>query len=49
METKVTADHQAALRERLDYPHHRQQLVKESGIVPQVILDRGYRTVKTKA
>jgi len=49
MEIKVTADRQAALRERLDYPHQRQQLVKESGIAPQVILDRGYRTVKTKA
>jgi len=48
MEIKVTAGHQAALRERLDYPHHRQQLVKESGIAPQIILDRGYRTVKTK-
>jgi hypothetical protein len=48
MVLNVTADHQAALRERLDYPHHRQQLVKESGIAPQVILDRGYRTVKTK-
>src|SRR5215212_3873494 len=49
METKLTADHRAALRELLDYPHHEQQLVAESGVAPQVILERGYRTVKTKA
>src|SRR5215211_1798593 len=49
METKVTAEQHAVLKKRLDYPHHRQQLVKESGIAPQVILDRGYRTVKIKA
>jgi replicative DNA helicase len=44
-----TADHHAALEERLDHPDHRRQLVEESGLAPQVILDRGYRTVKTKA
>ena len=48
METKVTAHQHAALRERLDYPHHLRQLVEESGIAPQVILERGYRTVTTK-
>ena len=49
METKPTADHRAALRELLDYPHHEQQLVAESGIAPRIILERGYRTLKTKA
>jgi replicative DNA helicase len=49
MESKVEADQHTALRERLDYVHHQQQLVEESGITPQVILDRGYRTVTTKA
>src|SRR5215218_2100895 len=49
MGTKVAADQHAALRERLDYVHHQQQLVEESGIAPQVIVDRGYRTVTTKA
>jgi Domain of unknown function (DUF3854) len=37
------------LRECLDYPHHQRELLEESGIGPQVILDRGYRTEKTNA
>jgi hypothetical protein len=49
MEAKPTTHHQAALRELLDYPHHEQQLVADSGIAPRIILERGYRTVKTKA
>src|SRR5215212_1824574 len=48
MEIKMTASHQAALGERFNDPHHRRQLVEESGIAPEVILDRGYRTAKTK-
>src|SRR5215218_3179768 len=44
-----TADHHAALEERLDHPDHRRQLVEESGLALRVILDRGYRTVRTKA
>src|SRR4051794_22586022 len=42
-------EYDAALREQLDYPHHRLQLTDESGIEPRIILQRGYRTVKTKA
>src|SRR5215210_4358840 len=49
MEVKLTTDQHAALGERLDFPGHGRQLVEESGIAPQVILDRGYRTVKTNA
>ena len=37
------------IRARLDYPHHKRSLLEESGLDPQVVLDRGYRTVKTKA
>jgi hypothetical protein len=39
----------ARLREVLDSPHHRRMLLEESGINPQIVLNRGYRTVKTKA
>src|SRR5215218_6124953 len=49
MGIETAADHHTALEERLDHPDHRRQLVEESGIAPRVILDRGYRTVKTKA
>ena len=37
------------LRERLEYPHHRQMLIEGSGISPAVVAERGYHTVKTKA
>jgi len=37
-----------ALRQCLEYPHHHHALLKESGIDPAVILERGYRTAKTK-
>jgi hypothetical protein len=37
------------LWDSLDFPHHRQQLLEESGIDPRVVLERGYRTVKSKA
>ena len=37
------------LRSRLDYPHHRRQLLEESAIVPEVVVERGYRTVKIEA
>jgi len=42
-------EREAALREQLDNPHHRRQLTDESGIDPRVVLERGYRTLKTKA
>ena len=38
-----------AIRECLEYPHHRQALLKESGIAPAVVAERGYYTAKTKA
>ena len=38
-----------ALREYLEYPHHRHMLIKESGIDPAVVAQRGYYTTKTKA
>ncbi|MBA2712573.1 MAG: AAA family ATPase, partial [Rubrobacteraceae bacterium] len=38
-----------ALRDYLEYPHHRRALIRESGIDPAVVTERGYRTVKTKA
>jgi Domain of unknown function (DUF3854) len=38
-----------ALRECLEYPHHRQMLLNESGIDSAVVAERGYCTVKTKA
>ena len=37
------------LREYLEYPHHRHMLMKESGIDPAVVSERGYYTAKTKA
>src|SRR5215211_7019233 len=37
------------LRECLEYQHHRQMLLKESGIDSAVILERGYHTAKTQA
>ena len=37
------------LWECLEYLHHRHMLMKESGIDPAVVAERGYRTVKTKA
>src|SRR5215212_6277759 len=49
MKIRTATDHHAALEERLGHPDHRRQLVEESGLAPRVILDRGYRTVKTKA
>ena len=33
----------------LEYPHHRQALLKDSGIAPAVLAERGYYTAKTKA
>jgi hypothetical protein len=33
----------------LEYPHHRHMLMKESGIDPAVVAERGYYTAKTKA
>jgi hypothetical protein len=43
----IQANHR--LREHLDYPNHLRQLTEESGIDADVILERGYRTVKSKA
>ncbi len=40
---------EVSLRECLEYPHHRHALLKESGIAPAVVAERGYRTVKSKA
>ncbi len=36
------------LRERLQYPHHRGMLLKESGISAEMVAERGYYTAKTK-
>jgi hypothetical protein len=36
------------IQERLEYPHHRQMLIEQSGISTMVLAERGYRTVKTK-
>jgi hypothetical protein len=37
------------LRERLECPHHRRALREESSISPQMIIDRGHYTAKSKA
>ena len=37
------------IRDRLEYPHHRQMLTRKSGISPIVIEERGYYTAKAKA
>jgi hypothetical protein len=37
------------LRERLELSHHRQALLEESAISPQVMVERGYYTAKSKA
>jgi hypothetical protein len=47
METAMVNRHEAALKKQLDYSHQ-QSLLKESGIDPEVLLPRGYRTVKNK-
>src|SRR3712207_931854 len=49
MEATYVKDREATLREQLDYPHHRHELLEESGIDLEVVLARGYRTVKCKA
>ena len=36
------------IRSRIDCSHHRQQLLEESAIAPEIVVERGYRTVKTK-
>src|SRR3712207_3062391 len=46
---KLSSRLENALRESLDYPHHRRMLLKESGISPTVVAERGYYTAKTKA
>src|SRR5829696_1220330 len=37
------------LRKRLDYPHHQRALLEESGLSPEVVVERGYYTAKSKA
>ena len=37
------------LQNRLDSSHHQRALLEESGIARQVVLERGYRTVRSKA
>ena len=37
------------IQARLDFPHHQRALLEESGISPQVVLDRCYCAVNTKA
>ncbi len=37
------------LHERLGHPHHRRALLEESAINPQVVIERGYYTAKSKA
>jgi len=37
------------LIQSLEYPHHRLSLLEESTISPQVIVERGYYTAKSKA
>src|SRR5919112_6837786 len=36
------------LRKRLDFPHHRRALLEESGLSPEVMVERGYYTAKSK-
>src|SRR5215204_3834049 len=37
------------LGQRLEYPHHRQMLLEESGISSEVVAERGYYTARTKS
>lgn len=37
------------LQSRFAFPHHRRQLLQESAIAPEVVMERGYRTVQTEA
>lgn len=41
--------HSETLRELMDFPHHRDELLEGSAISEDVIVGRGYRTIKSKA
>jgi hypothetical protein len=49
MQTIDVVNTEDLLRKNMDFPHHRIELIEGSGISPEVVLERGYRTVKIKA
>ena len=47
--SSVRSTPEELLYRRLEFPHHRQALLEESAISPEVIVERGYFTAKSKA